>query len=95
MIRCTVYGFGLGAIALFVSILCAPPASANACLTVYALVSIKQQKENETKQCGFSSNPQLIWSKDRNEHLTWCQQQTPQTWRAALEKRQEMLNSCG
>lgn len=95
MIRCAVYGFGLGVIALFVSVVYAPQASADDCRSVYALVSVKQQKENESKQCGFSSSGDVSWSKDIEAHVTWCSSQRPQTWRAVLQTRQEMLANCG
>ena len=66
-------------------------ASAQANCTWYAETSLKQQQRNEQGKCGFTGSE---WSSSKQAHLTWCSTQTPDRWKAAAQKREQMLASC-
>ena len=57
----------------------------------YAETSLKQQQRNEHQKCGFTG-PE--WSLSRQTHLGWCATQTPDRWKAAAQKREQMLAGC-
>jgi hypothetical protein len=57
----------------------------------YAETALKQQQRNEHQKCGFSG-PE--WSLNRQAHLGWCATQTPDRWKAAAQKREQMLAGC-
>ena len=57
----------------------------------YAETSLKQQQRNEQLKCGFTG-PE--WSLSRQAHLGWCAMQTPDRWKAAAQKREQMLAGC-
>jgi hypothetical protein len=57
----------------------------------YAQTSLKQQQRNEQLKCGFTG-PE--WSLSRQAHLGWCALQTPDRWKAAAQKREQMLAAC-
>jgi hypothetical protein len=67
----------------------APAQSANC--DWYAETSLKQQQRNEQQRCGFTG-PE--WSLSRQAHLGWCALQTPDRWKAAAQKREQMLAGC-
>ncbi len=77
-----------------VSALVAASASASAqganC-TWYADTALKQQQRNEQGKCGFTG-PE--WSMSRQTHLTWCATQNPDSWKAAAQKREQLLAGC-
>jgi hypothetical protein len=80
----------LGALAL--GAIASPPARAQAVnCNWYADTSLKQQQRNEQGKCGFTG---AEWSSDRKAHLSWCGTQAPDTWRAAAQKREQMLAGC-
>ncbi len=58
---------------------------------LYALTAVKQQIENEKRQCGFKGEE---WSKDLKAQLAWCQSVPPEKWREMAEKRKKALESC-
>ena len=57
----------------------------------YAETSLKQQQRNEQQKCGFNG---AEWSLSRQAHLGWCATQTPDRWKAAAQKREQMLAGC-
>jgi hypothetical protein len=59
--------------------------------TWYAETSLKQQQRNEQGKCGFTGSE---WSSSKQAHLTWCATQTPDRWKAAAQKREQMLAGC-
>jgi hypothetical protein len=59
--------------------------------TWYADTALKQQQRNEQGKCGFAG-PE--WSLSRQTHLTWCATQNPDSWKAAAQKREQLLAGC-
>jgi len=59
--------------------------------TWYAETSLKQQQRNDQGKCGFTG---AEWSSSKQAHLTWCATQTPDRWKAAAQKREQMLAGC-
>ena len=59
--------------------------------TWYAETALKQQQRNEQGKCGFTGSE---WSSSKQAHLTWCATQTPDRWKAAAQKREQMLVGC-
>ena len=59
--------------------------------TWYAETALKQQQRNEQGKCGFTGSE---WSLSKQAHLTWCATQTPDRWKAAAQKREQMLAGC-
>lgn len=57
----------------------------------YAETSLKQQQRNEQLKCGFAG-PE--WSLNRQAHLGWCATQPADRWKAAAQKREQMLAGC-
>ena len=57
----------------------------------YADTALKQQQRNERGNCGFTG-PE--WSLSRQAHLAWCATQNPDRWKAAAQKREQMLANC-
>jgi hypothetical protein len=57
----------------------------------YAATALSQQQRNEQQKCGFTG-PE--WSLSRRAHLGWCATQTPERWKAAAQKREQMLAGC-
>ena len=57
----------------------------------YAETALKQQQRNEQQKCGFTG---AEWSLNRQAHLGWCGTQTPDRWKAAAQKREQMLAGC-
>ena len=57
----------------------------------YADTALKQQQRNEQGKCGFTGSE---WSSSKQAHLTWCATQTPDRWKAAAQKREQMLAGC-
>jgi hypothetical protein len=57
----------------------------------YADTALKQQQRNEQGKCGFTG-PE--WSMSRQTHLTWCATQNPDSWKAAAQKREQLLTGC-
>jgi hypothetical protein len=57
----------------------------------YAETALKQQQRNDQLKCGFTG-PE--WSLNRQAHLGWCATQTPERWKAAARKREQMLDGC-
>jgi hypothetical protein len=57
----------------------------------YADTSLKQQQRNEQGKCGFKG-PE--WNSNRQTHLTWCATQSPDSWKAQAQKREQMLAGC-
>jgi hypothetical protein len=78
--------------ALWLAIAAPPAALAQAAnCTWYADTSLKQQQRNEQGKCGFTGSE---WSSSKQAHLTWCATQTPDRWKAAAQKREQMLAGC-
>jgi len=75
--------------ALAIGSAAAPAQTANC--TWYAETALKQQQRNERGNCGFTG-PE--WSLSRQAHLAWCATQDPDRWKAAAQKREQMLASC-
>lgn len=69
----------------------APAAHAQANCETYGQLALKQQKENETKKCGFSG-PE--WSADLKGHIAWCTGVGPDKWKEQLQMRTQMLANC-
>ena len=59
--------------------------------TWYAETALKQQQRNEQGKCGFTGSE---WSSSKQAHLTWCATQPPDRWKAAAQKREQMLAGC-
>ena len=84
----------LAAFALLAAFAAAAPGAAlaqSANCDWYAETSLKQQQRNEHQKCGFTG-PE--WSLSRQTHLGWCATQTPDRWKAAAQKREQMLAGC-
>ena len=69
----------------------APASAQGANCTWYADTALKQQQRNEQGKCGFTG-PE--WSMSRQTHLTWCATQNPDSWKAAAQKREQLLAGC-
>lgn len=59
--------------------------------TWYTETALKQQQRNEHGKCGFTG-PE--WSSSKQAHLAWCATQPVDRWRAAAQKREQMLTGC-
>jgi len=59
--------------------------------TWYAATSLTPQQRHEHGKCGFTGSE---WSSSKQAHLTWCATQTPDRWKAAAQKREQMLAGC-
>ena len=57
----------------------------------YADTALKQQQRNEQGKCGFKG---AEWNSNRQTHLSWCITQSPDSWRAVAQKREQMLAGC-
>jgi hypothetical protein len=82
----------VAALVLLSALAAAPPVrgqSANC--DWYADTSLKQQQRNEQGKCGFTG-PE--WSSSKQSHLAWCANQPPDRWKAAAQKREQMLSGC-
>ncbi len=64
------------------------PAAAQSGCPDYARLALQQARENEQRKCGFTGPD---WSTDLKGHLTWCAAVGPADWRAALQRRAQML----
>jgi hypothetical protein len=69
----------------------APASAQGANCTWYADTALKQQQRNEQGKCGFAG-PE--WSMSRQTHLAWCATQNPDSWKAAAQKREQLLAGC-
>ncbi len=66
-------------------------AAAQANCETYGKLALQQQKENESKKCGFSG-PE--WSNDLKAHIAWCGNVGPDQWKAQLQARTQQLAAC-
>lgn len=66
-------------------------ASAQANCKWYGATALKQQQQNEQMKCGFAG-PE--WSTDMARHLSWCGSVPPDVWKAAAQKRDQLLADC-
>jgi hypothetical protein len=65
-------------------------ALADGCET-YGKLALQQQKENESRKCGFTG---AEWSSDLKAHIAWCAGVSPQEWQAKLQGRKQQLDEC-
>ncbi|MEZ5842870.1 MAG: hypothetical protein R3D27_03970 [Hyphomicrobiaceae bacterium] len=80
----------LGALAALGLAAALQPASSQTGCSDYARLALQQARENEQRKCGFTG-PE--WSTDLKGHATWCATVGPSQWKAALQKRAQMLSS--
>lgn len=66
-------------------------ANAQANCDEYGRLALGQQKENETKKCGFQG-PE--WSSDLKAHVGWCKGKGPAEWIEQLRLRNTALTGC-
>ena len=66
-------------------------ASAQANCETYGRLALQQQRENETKNCGFTGPS---WSSDLRAHIQWCGTVGPDQWKTELQQRAQMLAGC-
>ena len=59
--------------------------------TWYAETALKQQQRNEQGKCGFTGSE---WSSSKQAHLSWCATQPADRWKAAAQKREQLLAGC-
>lgn len=64
------------------------PAAAQSGCADYARLALQQARENEQRKCGFAGPD---WSTDLKGHATWCAAVGPADWKAALQRRAQML----
>lgn len=64
------------------------PATAQSGCPDYARLALQQARENEQRKCGFAGPD---WSTDLKGHMTWCSAVGPADWKAALQRRAQML----
>lgn len=57
----------------------------------YARTALDQQRRNIDRACGFTGQS---WSSDRDRHLTWCKQSSPDEWKREAQQREQMLAKC-
>ncbi|MEL6299728.1 MAG: hypothetical protein AAFQ45_14270 [Pseudomonadota bacterium] len=81
---------GLTALAL-ATLALAPAAQAQSNCATYGKLALKQQRENERKNCGFSGPS---WSPDLRAHISWCSTVGPDQWKTELQKRAQALGKC-
>jgi len=67
----------------------ASPALANC--DWYVKTSLEQQQRNLKLKCGFAG---AEWSVDKSAHTAWCASVSPDTSRAAAQKREAELATC-
>ncbi|MFA5898400.1 MAG: hypothetical protein WC829_04725 [Hyphomicrobium sp.] len=65
------------------------PASANC--DWYVKTALEQQQRNLKLKCGFGG---ADWSVDKGAHAAWCASVSPDTSRAAAQKREADLAKC-
>ncbi len=66
-------------------------ANAQANCDEYGRLALKQQKENETRKCGFTGDP---WNPKLEAHVAWCQTVGPEQWKQQLQMRTQALAGC-
>jgi hypothetical protein len=59
--------------------------------TWYVETALKQQQRNAREKCGFTGSE---WSSSKQAHMAWCANQPVDQWRAAAQKREQMLAGC-
>ena len=57
----------------------------------YAETALKQQQRNEQGKCGFTG---AEWSSSKQALLAWCATQPADSWKAAAQRREQMLAGC-
>lgn len=80
------------AIAALTAVAVPRDASAQTGCDDYGRLALQQARENEQRKCGFTGPD---WSTDLKGHVAWCATVGPAQWRAALQRRAQMLaTSC-
>lgn len=79
-------GLVVGAMCAF-----ATAAQAQSSCKWYGATALKQQKQNEKLGCGFTGS---AWHSNLSAHMSWCQSQPPDVWKAAARERDKMLAKC-
>jgi hypothetical protein len=57
----------------------------------YARTALKQQQENEQRQCGLKG-PE--WNSDLAGHIAWCRGVPPDMWKRQAQLREQALATC-
>jgi hypothetical protein len=82
---------GFAMVAALALVACTGAALAQANCDEYGRLALKQQKENETRKCGFAGDS---WHPKLEPHVAWCKSVGPEQWKEQLQKRAQALAGC-